>query len=81
MNTVTPAGVEANQSATVSPELVINSDEVSAVPSAEANSVVLETVTVDTSVTAEVPVMPIPEPVVSTTEINPCLLYTSLLRY
>ena len=71
MNTVTPAGVEANQSATVSPELVINSDEVSAVPSAEANSVVPETVTVDPSVTAEVPVMPIPEPVVSTTEINP----------
>ena len=71
MNTVAPAGVDAPTTATVSPELVINSDEVSAVPSADANSVVPETVTVDPSVTAEVPVMPIPEPVVSTTEINP----------
>ena len=70
MNTVTPTGVEATQTATVSPELVINSNEVSAVPSADSNSVVPETVTADPSVTAEVPVMPVPEPVVSTTEIN-----------
>ena len=70
VNTVTPAGVEANQAATVSPELVINSNEVSAVPNADSNSVVPETVTADPSVTAEVPVMPVPEPVVSTTEIN-----------
>ena len=70
VNTVTPTGVEATQTATVSPELVINSNEVSAVPSADSNSVVPETVTADPSVTAEVPVMPVPEPVVSTTEIN-----------
>lgn len=70
VNTVTPTGVEANQTTTVSPELVINSNEVSAVPSADSNSVVPETVTADPSVTAEVPVMPVPEPVVSTTEIN-----------
>ena len=72
MNTVTPGGDVVTSSATaVSPELVINSNEVSAVPTMDVNTVAPETVTVDPSVTAEVPVMPIPEPVVSTTEINP----------
>lgn len=71
-NTVTPGVDVATNStaATVAPELVINSNEVSTVPTTDTNTVVPETVTVDPSATAEVPVMPIPEPVVSTTDIN-----------
>lgn len=71
-NTVTPGVDVATNStaATVAPELVINSNEVSTVPTTDTNTVVPETVTVDSSATAEVPVMPIPEPVVSTTDIN-----------